>query len=427
MAANAVPFTPADIPTSPAQDPRRGLIAVLALVAGSLNGVLLAAAVLTLSIAAGEIDSGRATTVLSVAVTAGGVAQLLGYPLIGRLSDRTLSRLGRRRPYLLAGAVIMTAGGLLEVIARSTPALALAYVTLSVGAICGLVACNAIVPDQVPAEQRGPASAAIGLGAPVGAVLGTFLAQLGQPDLGLMVLFPTGVGVIASLFLAAFMRDRRLDRTERPPITLRATLATFWVNPLRHPSFGLAWFSRFCIFFGVASVNSYQAFYLIKVLNADPATVGTTVLQATLVGTGMALVFSPLAAKISDKVGRRKPFVIVSAILLAIGLGLTALATDFTGFLAAVAIMGIGQSVYFAVDFALITEVLPDRKDTAKDLGIMNLAMSLPSSLVPAIAPTLLAIGISATNPQNFTALFGTGAVAVFIGALAIIPIRRVR
>lgn len=57
----------------------------------------------------------------------------------------------------------------------------------------------------------------------------------------------------------------------------------------------------------------------------------------------------------------------------------------------------------------------------------MNLANNLPSSLVPAVAPALLAIGASATQPQNFSALFLAGAVAGLIGAALIVPIRRVR
>jgi len=424
MSASAVPMS-TDTRSGPNTDVRRGFVLVLAGAVGAVNGVLLASAILTLSIAAAAIDPGRATSVLSTAVAAGGVAQLLGYPVIGRLSDRTGSRFGRRRPYLIGGAVVMAIGAGLQALAHSTAMLALSYVVLSLGAVSSLVAANAIVPDQLPAHRRGPASAAIGLGAPIGAVIGIFLAQLGQPTLAAMIGLPTAVGVLASLGLAAFVQDRPLERAQRPAMNLNSSLSTFWVNPLRHPSFALAWISRFCIFFGVGAVNAYQAFYLIMVMHVDPATVGTSVLIATLVGTGVALVFSPVAAKISDRIGRRKPFVVTAAGIFAVGLWLTTTASSFGGFLVAVAVMGLGQSVYFAVDFALITEVLPNPEDTAKDLGLMNLAMSLPSSVVPAIAPTLLAVGGAAGD--NFSALFTAGAIAALIGAFAVLPIRRVR
>jgi hypothetical protein len=89
--------------------------------------------------------------------------------------------------------------------------------------------------------------------------------------------------------------------------------------------------------------------------------------------------------------------------------------------------MGLGQGVYFAVDFALVTQILPDPGNPAKDLGIMNLASQLLSSAVPAIAPLLLTFGATASTPQNFTSLFVAGAIAALLGALFIIPIRTVR
>ncbi|KQR37480.1 hypothetical protein [Microbacterium sp. Leaf159] len=105
------------------------------------------------------------------------------------------------------------------------------------------------------------------------------------------------------------------------------------------------------------------------------------------------------------------------------------MATTYPMFLVAVAVavMGIGQGVYFAVDYALIMDVLPDQQNPAKDLGIMNLASTPPSSVVPAIAPTLLMVGARATNPQNFAALFLAGAASAVLGALLILPIKGVK
>ncbi len=181
------------------------------------------------------------------------------------------------------------------------------------------------------------------------------------------------------------------------------------------------------IFFGVAAVNAYQALYLIIVQHVAPADVASKIFLATLVLTAISMIFAPIAAKVSDKIGRRKPFVIAAAVIFAVGLGVVATADSFSQFLVAIAIVGLGQGIYFAVDLALVTEVLPDPASAAKDLGIMNLANNLPSSIVPAVAPALLVIGASATSPQNFSALFLAGAIAGLIGAACIVPIRRVR
>ena len=199
------------------------------------------------------------------------------------------------------------------------------------------------------------------------------------------------------------------------------------MNPAKHPNFAWAWWSRLLIFFGVAAVNACQAFYLIIVLHVPAADVATKIFLATLVLTGISLIFAPLVAKISDRIGRRKPFVIGAALIFATGLVLVAMAQSYSSFLLAIAVIGLGQGVYFAVDLALVNQVLPDARNAAKDLGIMNLANNLPSSIVPAIAPALLAIGASATQPENFSALFLAGAAAGLIGAAFIVPIRKVR
>jgi MFS family permease len=400
---------------------RRGFLAVLAFAVGTVNGALLASAILTLSLKSTAIGGSGATTVLSVVVGIGGLIAIVGYPVAGRLSDRTLSRLGRRRPYLLAGAVLIAAGAVLQVIASTVALLVVSYAVLTLGTVCALVAASALVPDQIAPERRGPASA------PIGAVVGLFLAQLVQPNLSAMILLPAGVAVVASLVLAFFIKDKQLARHLRPAFSVRDFFGTFWVNPATHPSFAWAWWSRLLIFFGVAAVNAYQAFYLIIVQHVAPATVGTSILIATLILTGISVVFAPIVGKISDRVGRRKPFVVAAALIFAIGLVLVAMSHSYGAFLGAIAVMGLGQGIYFAVDFALITQVLPDPENPAKDLGIMNLANNLPVSLVPALAPTLLALGASATNPQNFTALFAAGAIAALLGALCILPIRKVR
>ena len=418
-----------DTPAPPGgwKNPGIGFMAPLAFAVVAVNGGLLAAMILTMSLKAAIVGGDQATTVFSIAELFASIFALVGYPVIGRLSDRTLSRFGRRRPYLVIGAVLILLGGFAILAATSAFVLTVGISLLMLGSVTSLVACLAVVPDQVEPAKRGMPSAMIGLGTPVGALVGLFLAQLVAPNLALMIMVPTGLSALASLVFAAVLKDRQLDPAERPAFRAKDLLGTFWVNPFVKTSFGLAWISRLLLFLGVAAVNAFQAFYLIMAQHVSPAEVAGKIFQATLVLTVMSLVFAPIAGKISDKVGARKPFVIASAIVFAIGLALVAQATTFTGFLFAIAVMGLGQGVYFAVDFALVTQVLPDQTNPAKDLGIMNLASNLPASIVPAIAPLLLAIGATATMPQNFTSLFMFGAVAALIGGLVIIPIRGVK
>jgi MFS family permease len=408
-------------------NPRGGFLFFLGLASIGAGMANLVPAVLTLSLKATEIDPANATTVLSVAVGVSAVFSLVAFPALGRLSDRTTGRFGRRRPFLVLAAVLYLLGAVGTAAAASVLVLTIASIVTAVGFSSASVACIAAIPDQLAPDRRGPASALVGLSLPVGAVTGLFIAQLVAPNLAAMILLPAAIGAVGAVLFALRLGDRQLTAAERPAFGWVEFFHTFWVNPRRAPSFGWAWWSRLLLFLGVAAIQAYQAFYLIIVLHFPPDQVAGAVFVSTLVLTVAALVFAPIAGKVSDRIGRRKPFVVAAAVVFAVGLALASFAQSFPAFLVAIGIVGLGQGVYMAVDIALVTQVLPDPANPAKDLGIMNLASTLPATLVPAVAPVVLAIGASAANPQNFTALFLFGAFAGVIGALCILPIRGVR
>jgi len=408
-------------------NPRRGFLFFLGFAAIGAGMAQLVPAVLTLSLKAEAIDHSNATTVLSIVMAISGIAALISAPIFGRISDRLTTRLGRRRPLLIGGAVLLAIGAPVTYSAGSLGILVIGSVLTFLGVAAVTVACTAILADQYSPDRRGPASALIGLSLPVGAVIGLFLAQLVSGSLLAQFLIPAAIGIIGVILLAVRLPDRAITKAEVPTFTAREFFGTFWVNPVTHPSFGWAWWSRLLIFFGIAAVQAYQAFYLIIELHFSIAGVSTAVFLSTLVLTVMALIFAPIASKISDRIRRRKPFVIVAALVFAIGLIVVTFATSYPMFLVAMGIIGLGQGVYMAVDLALVSEILPDRHNIAKDMGIMGLASTMPQSIVPAVAPLLLAIGASATHPQNFAALFLSGAIAGLVGAALILPIRGVK
>ena len=102
-------------------------------------------------------------------------------------------------------------------------------------------------------------------------------------------------------------------------------------------------------------------------------------------GTGalLAMVGNPFFGKLSDRtswrLGRRKLFVLTASIVYGLALFVLAVAGDFNGFLVGMAIGGLGFGVYTAVDLALVVDVLPDKDNAAKDLGVLNIAGALPS------------------------------------------------
>ncbi|GGF34842.1 MFS transporter [Subtercola lobariae] len=427
LAAAGATISPHAAPPGGWPNPRNGFLFFLGAAAIGAGIAELVPVVLTLSVKATLIDKANAVTILSLAIGLGAVVALITFPLFGRLSDRITWRTGRRRPLLIVGAVLIAIGALLTFAANSVGLLVLSNVFTQVGFAAAIVGVTSVIPDQFEPLKRGPASAIVGLALPIGAVVGLFIAQLFSPNLAGMILVPAAVGIVGVLLFAIVLKDRPFPRELRPPFTAVAFFSTFWVNPIKHPSFAWAWWSRLLLFLGVGSVQGYQALYLIFALHFDAVSVARAVFISTLTLTVAALIFGGITGKVSDKIGRRKPFVMAAAVVFAIGLVTAANATSYPSFLVAIAIVGAGQGIYLAVDLALVSQILPDPTNPAKDMGVITLTSTLASSLVPAIAPAILTIGATSTVTHNYSALFLSGAVAAIVGALFIIPIRGVK
>jgi MFS family permease len=409
-------------------NPRKGFLFFLAFASIGAGMGQLVPAVETIALKATAISGPKhAAITVSIVIAIAALFSIVAFPVFGRISDRLRGRLGRRRPFLILGGILFALGAIVLIAANSVFPLVIGGILSTVGFTSVTVAVTAIIPDQFEPLRRGPSSSIVGLSLPLGAVIGLGIASAVSFSLTLQLLIPAAIAVVGALVFAAVLNDPQVSDAPRPKFDAVQFFSTFWVNPVKHPSFAWAWFSRLLIFFGVAAVQAYQIFYLLAVLHVPGQAVANDIFLSTLVLTIAALIFAPIAGKISDRVKRRKPFVITAAIIFAIGLGVAAGSHSFGGFLVAIGIVGAGQGVYFAVDLALVSQLVPDPTNPAQGMGIMGLASTVPSSLVPALAPALLLIGSSAATPQNYPALFLTGAIAAVVGAALILPIRGVK
>ena len=123
----------------------------------------------------------------------------------------------------------------------------------------------------------------------------------------------------------------------------------------------------------------------------------------------------------SDKLGRRKMFVLIAGLIAIIGLVIIALAPSLAIVIVGQFVIGMGMGAFAAVDLALIADVLPTDEDNGKDLGVVNIAQALPQSLVPVAAPGVIAL------TGGYAGLFITGAVVGLLGALSITRVRGVK
>ena len=146
-----------------------------------------------------------------------------------------------------------------------------------------------------------------------------------------------------------------------------------------------------------AFLTTYQAHYLLDKIGSAEADVPQQILLGTLAQSVVLAAASLIGGRLSDRTGRRRVFVLTASIVYGLALFVVAIASSFNGFLVGMAIGGLGFGVYAAVDLALVVDVLPDKDNAAKDLGVFSIAGALPFSITTAIAPAILAISSGTT------------------------------
>jgi MFS family permease len=141
----------------------------------------------------------------------------------------------------------------------------------------------------------------------------------------------------------------------------------------------------------------------------------------TLVYMVFVIIASLVSGRLSDSLGRRKPFVVFAAVLQAVAALMLALIPSFPVTLAAGALLGLGYGAFLSVDQALATQVLPDPADRGKDLGVMNIASAVPQAVAPLLGAWVVAyLG-------GFIGLFMLSGLIALLGAATITPIRKVQ
>ena len=245
---------------------------------------------------------------LAMVTGVGSLLSIVANPLFGRLSDRTTSRVGMRRPWMVTGVAVGAAGTLVVATAPNIAVVLVGWCVCQVFFNATLAAQAAVLPDQVPSEQRGLVSGLLGLSVPVASVVGTYLVQAFRAraaDVPRPVRRRRRRGPAVRV-AAARPSPRPQDK---PPWSLRELAGTFYVSPRRNPDFAWAFLSRFLFVMAYAFLVTYQAYYLIAEVGSAEADVPRQVYLGTVAQSLCLVLVAPLAGRLSDRVGRRKLFV----------------------------------------------------------------------------------------------------------------------
>lgn len=401
-----------------------GFVALYTLAMTGLWVTLMTPASITLSLRVADLDPTGKTGSLAVITGIGAVFAMLANPVAGALSDRSTSRWGQRRPFLLGGTVLGTASLWIIGAAPNILVVTIGWCLTQIFLNAALAAMVALLPERVPDERRGKVSGLLGMTLQVAQVVGAFLVQLtGTAGLS-MFLAPAAVGLTTVLAFTLYLKELPKNRDELPQRSWMDIPRSLWINPAKHPDFAWAFASRFMVFTAVALLTTYKTYFLTDRLGFTTEQ-ATGILAWTMFVLGVGVVLgSTVCGWWSDRIQRRKVFISGASVLFALGMLVIAFSHSVTGFLVGVAIAGVGYGVYLGVDYALVAAVLPNSDtEAAKGMGVFNIANALPQTTGPMLAPLFLAIG----GGGNYTALYIGAAAFCAVGAIVIRFIKSAR
>ncbi|MFE6817253.1 MFS transporter [Streptomyces sp. NPDC057677] len=365
-----------------------------------------------------QLTPDHKASTLALVTGVGAAVSMIANPVFGALSDRTTASVGRRIPWV-AGGVLGGAAGLLVLAAAQSVATVIAgWCLVQLALNAAFAALTAAVPDQVPPRQRGLVGGWLGVSQVVGILVGTALATVAGGVVG-GYLACAVFTVLAAVPYVVTRRDTPLSPAARPAFRWRTFLGGFWIDPRRHPDFGWAWLTRFLMNLSYSISTMYLLYYLTDAVRYDgDADNGVLILTALNAVTLLSTVV--ISGIRSDRSGRRKSYVIRSGFVISAATLLLAFWQTWTGAVVASLVLGLGFGVYTAVDFALLTDVLPTAEDRGKDLGVINIANALPQVLAPVVAAPVV------THFGGYTALYALAGALALAGSVLVRRIRSV-
>jgi len=352
---------------------------------------------------------------LALVTGIGAVASMIANPLWGLLSDRMSLVRPRRRPVVVAGVMIGVAGLVVLFLAPDPAWMIVGWVLVQLGLNGPFAALIAMIADRVPPERRGLVGSLFGIAQVAGVVLGTAVAVAFDEA----VIGYVAIAVAVPLLCVAIvvLPEERLAHAATAAITPDAApvpaerhgIRVVFANMRPTATFTWAWIIRLLVNLVNALVLVYLYYFLADAVGLDDP--GTWVLVLTLGNVVLTGIAAGIGGVWSDRLARRKVFVVAGGISLAVGAGLFAAFPVLPVVLIGSLFVAIGWGLYVSVDVAIITQALPSDRSTGSMLGVANIASAAPQALAPLIAAPIV------------TGLGGYPVLYVVTGAIALLAI----
>lgn len=397
-----------------------GLLVTLGISYASYCVLLAATTAIFLALQAQRIGGKGAVGTLAVTIAIGAVVGMAAGPIAGTLADRTRTRIGGRAPWILFGSTLMFVAMILMSFATSLVELVVYWCLIQVATSFITTPVSAHVPDRVPEARRGRFSAVMGVMQMVGGLSGQVIAARFTDTLVLGFFVVGAIPFLAGILFVVVNRRSNVGEP-KPPLHLKAVLRTYWVNPKKHPNFAWVFLGRFLAYVGYYPQTAFTLYILQSYVGLGKAGAVAVIPWLGVAGVAGGVLGTPLAGLLADRIKRTKPLIFLGAFFVVLGLAVPWIWPTTASIIALAFLSALGTGIYNAVDFVLITKVLPSDMDTGKDLGIMNIANVLPQTLGVLIG------GATVTIFGGYGALFPVCMMSVVLGALALFAVRNVK
>ena len=375
-------------------------------------------------------------SVLGLTLLAGAVTATICSPVVGALSDRCRTRIGRRRPFLLAGVLASSACGVALHYANSLPAFIVAVGASQLTMAVAVSPFNGLVSDVVQPQQRGVASGFIGGcvagGNMAGAAIGSQITNLGSANT-LIAIY--SLVCAATLVTVVFVKEPTPPSSAAvasggvlasPPRRRRKCRSPITAGPFARHDFRWLFLSRAIIQMGVFTVQNFLYLWLDDSIALPDGLAPEAALSFVMLPLLVAACLAPMCAGcISDRLGgRRKLIALAGGFVMVAGAVSLAWTRSWDKLPLLGAVFGVGYGVFNALDYAIALEVC-SLADAAHDLGVWNLSLAVPMCLAsPAAGLVLDSVN---DNTDGFKVLFLMAAGYFAVGSLGLLKLRGVK
>jgi len=397
--------------SEPDQPARRSLRFILLVALANAGGVIgfLPLLTLLLPVKIAAVAGDDRIAVFTATVIAGAIAASASNILFGWLSDRSVAHGGGRRKWVVLGLAGLAASFAAVAFAATPAQIILAVVLFQTAVNAVLAPMFAVMADEVPDAQKGLSGGLIALGAPLASAVAALMITMGVTGEAARLGF-----VLAAVLLCVF-----------PLLVTPSRIAPASVAPDEGPLLGqdlaIAWASRLLVQVAGNVLWLYLVYYFASIDPHTPTSksvgpLGQLMTIAYLIPVPVAV----LAGRWSDRVARRKPFLIAFAVIAALGLIGLAFARDWNMAAAAFTLYALGSAAFLSLHSGFAMQLLPNPRHKGRDLGLINLTNTLPALVGPLLTWAL-------ATPHDFRTVMLVLAALTLLGGLLVPAIRHRR